>query len=128
MLFATFCTNRSRFWRRSLAASGGVSCGVGAASVSERADGRTRWRDGERTFVERVVGIWLEEEVLETHHDGVEVEDGLPVLAEDVEAHVALEVEVGVVDLRERGVFRGEGGESAGGRGKGESKGGQDQV
>ena len=36
---------------------------------------------------------------LQPHDDGVEVEHGLPVLAQDVEAHVALEVDVGVVDL-----------------------------
>jgi len=53
-----------------------------------------------RTLVERVVGVGLEEQVLEADHDGVEVQDGLPVLAQDVEANVALEVEVRVVDLR----------------------------
>ena len=52
-----------------------------------------------RTLVERVVGVGLEEEVLQADHDGVEVEHGLPVLAQDVEAHVALEINVGMVDL-----------------------------
>lgn len=53
-----------------------------------------------RTLIKRILGIGLEEEVLEADHDGVEVEHGLPVLAQDVEAHVALEVHVRVVDLR----------------------------
>lgn len=42
------------------------------------------------TLVERVVCVGLEEEVLEAHHDAVEVEHGLPVFAQDVEAYVAL--------------------------------------
>ena len=57
-------------------------------------------RGSGRTFVQRVVGVRLKEEVLEADHDGVEVQDGLPVFAEDVEADVPFEVEVGVVDLR----------------------------
>jgi hypothetical protein len=52
-----------------------------------------------RTLVQRVVGVGLEEEVLQADHDGVEVEHGLPVLAQDVEAHVALEIDIGMVDL-----------------------------
>ena len=52
-----------------------------------------------RTFVERVVCVRLEEEILEADHYGVEVEDGLPVLSEDVKADVPFEVDVWVVDL-----------------------------
>lgn len=51
------------------------------------------------TLVERVIGVGLEEEVLQPDHDGVEVQDGLPVLAEDVEADVPVEVQVRVVGL-----------------------------
>ena len=108
MLLATFCTNRSRFWRRSLAASAGGRGREGRGERASEASGGARDEDvpdveGEerrRTLVERVVGVGLEEQVLEADHDGVEVQDGLPVLAQDVEANVALEVEVRVVDLR----------------------------
>jgi hypothetical protein len=50
-------------------------------------------------LVQRIAGVGLEEEELQAHDDGVEVEHRLPVLAQDVEADVALEVDVGVVDL-----------------------------
>lgn len=60
---------------------------------------RTSLRVG-RTFVERIIGIRLEEQVLQADHDRVEVEDGLPIFAEDVEADIAFQVDVRVVDLR----------------------------
>jgi hypothetical protein len=76
--------------------------------VSRKLEGEER-RDGEkgnenetkrkRTLVERVIGVRFEEQVLQSDHDGVEVENGFPVFAKDVQAHVALEVEVRVVDL-----------------------------
>lgn len=50
-------------------------------------------------LVQRVAGVGLEEEELQADDDGVEVENGLPVFAQDVEADIALEVDVGVVDL-----------------------------
>lgn len=53
------------------------------------------------TLVEGIVGVGFEEEVLQSDHDGVQVEDGFPVLAEDVEADVAVEVEVRVVHFRD---------------------------
>lgn len=53
----------------------------------------------EHTFVQWVIRVGLEEEILQADHDRVEVEDGLPVLAENVETDVAFEVDVWVVDL-----------------------------
>jgi hypothetical protein len=50
-------------------------------------------------LVQRVAGVGLEEEELQADDYGVEVEDRLPVFAQDVEADVALEVDVRVVDL-----------------------------
>lgn len=50
--------------------------------------------------VEGIVGVGLVEEVDEAVDDGIDVEDGLPVLPEDVEADLALEVDVGMVDAR----------------------------
>jgi hypothetical protein len=50
-------------------------------------------------LVQGVIGIWVEEEELQAVDHGGDGEDGLPVLAEDVEADVAVEVDVGVVDL-----------------------------
>jgi hypothetical protein len=50
-------------------------------------------------LVERIASIRLEEEELQTHNHRVEVEDGLPVLAQDIQADVAFEVDVWVVDL-----------------------------
>ena len=50
--------------------------------------------------VEGIVGVGLVEEVDEAVDDGVDVEDGLPVLPKDVEANLALEVDVGMVDAR----------------------------
>jgi len=50
-------------------------------------------------FVEGVFGIRFEEEVLESVDDGIDGQHGFPVLAEDVEADVALEINVRVIDL-----------------------------
>ena len=50
--------------------------------------------------VEGIVGVGFVEEVDEAVDDGVDVEDGLPVLPEDVKADLALEVDVGMVDTR----------------------------
>lgn len=50
-------------------------------------------------LVQRVRSVGLEEEELQAHDDGVEVEDGLPVFAQDVEADFAFEVDVWVVDF-----------------------------
>jgi hypothetical protein len=58
-----------------------------------------RKRGGGRTFVERIIGVGFEEEVLESNHDGVEVQYGFPVFTKDVETDVSFEVEVRVVDL-----------------------------
>jgi hypothetical protein len=49
--------------------------------------------------VERVVGIGLVEQINESIYDRVDVEHRLPVLPKDVEAHLPLQVNVGVVNL-----------------------------
>lgn len=114
---ATFWAKRSRFWRRSLAASEGAHITrVSSRSKSQlrerigsgsaRNDGANERKNGEPTLVEGIVGVRFEEEVLQPDHDGVQVEDGFPVLAEDVEADVAVEVEVGVVHFRDAFHFR----------------------
>lgn len=50
-------------------------------------------------LVQRVARIGLEEEELQADDDGVQVEYGLPVLAQNVKAHLAFQVDIGVVDL-----------------------------
>ena len=42
------------------------------------------------TLVQGVVGVRLQEEVLKADHDGVEVENGFPILSEDVQADISL--------------------------------------
>jgi hypothetical protein len=51
------------------------------------------------TFVQGVVCVRLQEQVLETDHDGVQVEYRLPVLPQDVQAHISLQVNVRMIDL-----------------------------
>jgi hypothetical protein len=53
-----------------------------------------------RFVVEGIVGVWLVEEVDEAVDYSVDVEDGLPVLPKDVEADLALEVNVRMVNAR----------------------------
>jgi len=50
-------------------------------------------------LVQRIASIGLEEQELQTHNNSIQVQHRLPVLAQDVQAHVSLEVDVGVVDL-----------------------------
>lgn len=50
-------------------------------------------------LVERVTSIRLEEQKLQSYYDRIQVQNGLPVLAQDVEANLALEVDIRVVDL-----------------------------
>lgn len=52
-----------------------------------------------RTVVERVVRVRLVKQVNDTVYYSREVEDGLPVFAQDVQADFAVEVDVGVVNL-----------------------------
>lgn len=50
-------------------------------------------------LVQRITRIRLEEQELQANNHRVQVEHRLPVLAQDVQAHVALEIDVRVVDL-----------------------------
>ncbi len=65
------------------------------------------------TFVQGIVRVGLEEEILQSDHDRIKVQNRLPVFSENVQANVALEINVGVVDLQ---VW--ESIEATGGRGK----------
>lgn len=51
-------------------------------------------------LVERIVRIWFQKEENEAVQDGVNVEDGLPVLPQNVQTHVSFQVDVGVVQGR----------------------------
>lgn len=50
-------------------------------------------------LVERIGSIRLEEEELHANDDSIEVENWFPVLSQDVETDVALEIDVWMVDL-----------------------------
>lgn len=50
-------------------------------------------------LVERILRIGFQEEVLKSVDDGVDRQNGFPVLAEDVQADVALQVDVWMVNL-----------------------------
>ena len=52
-----------------------------------------------RDLVQRIGRIRLQKQKLQPHNHGVQVQHGLPVLAQDVQADVALEVDVRVVNL-----------------------------
>ena len=51
------------------------------------------------TFVEGIVRIRLAEEKLKTKANGVDGEDGFPVVTQNVQTHIALRVDVGMVNL-----------------------------
>jgi hypothetical protein len=53
----------------------------------------------QHTLVQWIVRVRLQEQVLEADHNRVEVKHWFPVFTEDVQAYVALEVYVGVVNL-----------------------------
>lgn len=53
-----------------------------------------------RTLVKRIISIWFQEQVLQANHDGIQVEDRFPVFTKDVQTHVALEIDIRVVNLR----------------------------
>jgi len=50
-------------------------------------------------LVQGVFRVGLQEEVLEAVHNGVDGEDRLPVLAKNVEAHISLQINIGVIYL-----------------------------
>lgn len=60
----------------------------------------TRFSSAFLTFVEWIVGVGLQEQVLESDHDGVQVEDWFPIFSENIEADVSFQIEIRVVDLR----------------------------
>lgn len=88
----TLDTKRLRSRRRSSAASRRE---IRGQQLPKRVMDRTRLH----TFVQWIVRIWLKEQILQADHDRVEVEDGLPVLSENVQAHISLEVDIRVVYL-----------------------------
>ena len=51
-------------------------------------------------MIERVVGVWLEEEENQAHDDVSNIEYGLPVCSQNIQAHVAICVDVRMVDVR----------------------------
>lgn len=52
-----------------------------------------------RLLIERVTRVWLEKQELQSNNHRVQVQHRFPILPQDVQAHVALEVDVRVVDL-----------------------------
>lgn len=52
-------------------------------------------------MVERVVVVWVQEEILQAIDDGADAEDGFPVFPQNVQADVTLQVDVRVVDLED---------------------------
>ena len=52
-----------------------------------------------RTLVQWIICVGLEEEVLQANHNGVQVQHGLPVFSQDVQAHVPIKVNIWMVDL-----------------------------
>lgn len=50
--------------------------------------------------VERIVRVGLIEQINQAVNDGVDVQNGLPVLPKDVETYLPLEIDVGMVDAR----------------------------
>jgi hypothetical protein len=51
------------------------------------------------TFVQRIVCVRLQEKILNTDHDCVEVEYRFPIFSQNVEADVSRQIQIGVVDL-----------------------------
>ena len=51
------------------------------------------------TLIQRIVCIRFEEEVLQSNHHRIQVEHGFPVFSKDVQANVALKVDIWMVDL-----------------------------
>lgn len=54
------------------------------------------------TLVQWIISVRLQEEILQTNHDRIEVQHWLPVFSQDVETDVSFEVHVRVVDLHHR--------------------------
>lgn len=55
------------------------------------------------TFVQRIIRVRLQEEILNPDHDSVEIENGLPVFSQDIQAHIPREIQVGMVNLHTHG-------------------------
>jgi hypothetical protein len=53
----------------------------------------------ELAFVQRILRVGLKEKVLQSHHNRVEVKNRLPIFAKDVQAYVALKVNIWMIDL-----------------------------
>lgn len=52
-----------------------------------------------RLLIQRIRRVGLQEQKLQPDNHGVQVQHGLPVLAQDVQTHVPFQVDVGMVDL-----------------------------
>jgi hypothetical protein len=52
-----------------------------------------------RTLVKRIICIRLKEQVLQANHHGIEVQHWLPVLSENIQANISLQINIWVVNL-----------------------------
>lgn len=50
-------------------------------------------------LIDGMIRVGIKDEVLQTIGDGIDAQDRFPILIKDVETHVALQVNVGMVDL-----------------------------
>jgi len=55
-------------------------------------------------LIQRIICVWLQEQILKSDHDRIKVENWFPVLAENIQADITLQVNVWVVDLRTRDI------------------------
>ena len=62
---------------------------------------------GRSVVVQRVIRVRLNEKEDETEDDGVDSKYGLPVIAQNVEAHITVRVDVRMIDLRLAFTLRG---------------------
>lgn len=53
----------------------------------------------EHTFVQRIIWIRFQEKILQSDHDSIQIEHRLPVLAQDIETDISLQIKIRVVDL-----------------------------
>lgn len=58
-----------------------------------------RLQDLCRVLVQRVIRIGLQEQVLQTVHDRVDGQHGFPVLPQNVQADIALQIDIRVIDF-----------------------------
>ena len=53
----------------------------------------------ERAFVQWIIRVWFQEEVLQANHDRRQVQHRVPIFSKDIQTNISFEIDIGMIYL-----------------------------